>query len=191
MKESHHEIMMLKHTNEELLQKETEYLDKVSRIIFFFNYVKIHMLEFEKNEKQSLVEGEKNMASEFKKKYEDLSKQHRGLMNDFENMIKENADLKKANLELNEYASSVSERIDLIEKDKQDAIRRINDQALEHSSEIKEKVIREKNAMIEQLHNKLKMYERDLKEIFYKNSKLEESCNKLQEVLQFFSYIYL
>jgi len=140
------------------------------------------MLEMEKNEMQTQLEGEKNIANEAKKKYEELSKQHRGLMNDFENMIKENADLKKTNLELKEYAKTVADRFEIMEKEKEEAIRRINEQAMEQSSELKDKLLREKNMAIEQLHNKLKMYEKDMKEIFNKNTRLEESCNKYQEV---------
>ncbi len=140
------------------------------------------MLEMEKNEKQTIIEGEKNIATETKKKYDELSKQHRSLMNDFENMIKENTDLKKANLELKDYATSIADRFELIEREKEEAIRRINEQAMEQSAELKDKLLRDKNNVIEQLHNKLRMYEKDMKEMFNKNNRLEESCNKYQEV---------
>jgi hypothetical protein len=103
-------------------------------------------------------------------------------MSDLDAKIRENSELRQNVQQQQEYIERTKERLMRMEQEKDDMIQKLNQELVTQSIELKDKMSREKNGHYEQLSSKLKIYERDMRDLYSKNQKLEESCSKYQDV---------
>jgi uncharacterized glyoxalase superfamily protein PhnB len=103
-------------------------------------------------------------------------------MTEFDIKIKETTQLQKFNFDTEEQLSLSKQKIAQLEKEKEEIILRAKHQIANETNELKDKVLKEKNASLENVTHKIKLYERDIKDLVARNHKLEEACAKYQEV---------